>query len=93
MLRWGDIVSAALAKFFSVNTGTTYSAAVAGSIVKEIVDNVESSTGSGDWTDNEKAEIKTILGVTGTGTPDDTPSDGSIKEVQDKMPTPYDVGP
>ncbi len=34
-----DIINTALAKFFSVNSGTTYSSAVAGSVVKEIVDN------------------------------------------------------
>lgn len=49
--------------------------------------------GTSDWTTNEKIEFKTILGVTGTGTPDDTPSDGALKEIQDKMPTPYDIGP
>lgn len=49
--------------------------------------------GSGDWTANEKTEIKTILGVTGTGTPTETPTAGSIKKVQRDMPTPYSNGP
>jgi hypothetical protein len=42
----GDIVAAALAKFFSVNSGTTYAAAVSGSVVKEIATNA--SGGSAD---------------------------------------------
>lgn len=35
----GDIVAAALAKFFSTNSGTTYASAVSGSVVKEIASN------------------------------------------------------
>jgi len=38
--------------------------------------------GSDNWTDNEVAEIKTVLGVTGTGTPDSTPSDGALYALQ-----------
>lgn len=31
-----------------------------------------------DFTQNERSEIKTVLGVTGTGTPDDSPSQGVL---------------
>lgn len=37
--------------------------------------------GSGDWTTNEKNEIKTVLGITDTGTPDDTPADGVMNRI------------
>ena len=40
----------------------------------------------GDWTANEKTEIKTVLGITDTGTPDSTPSDGALKNIQDRLP-------
>lgn len=40
------------------------------------------SSGSTDWTVNEKAEIKAILGVTNTGTPDNTPEAGAIYAMQ-----------
>ena len=43
--------------------------------------------GSSDWTVNEKTEIKTVLGVTNTGTPDSTPGDGVLKEIQDNVDT------
>ena len=39
----GDIVAAALAKFFTQDSGTTYASAVAGSVVKEIVSNISTS--------------------------------------------------
>lgn len=45
----------------------------------------EVAAGSGDWTSNELTEIKTVLGITGTGTPDSTPSDGVLKEIQDNV--------
>ncbi len=31
-----------------------------------------------DFTENERTEIKTVLGVTGTGTPDDSPTSGAL---------------
>jgi len=40
------------------------------------------TAGSGDWTENEKTEIKTVLGITNTGTPDSTPSDGALNNLQ-----------
>lgn len=43
----GDVVAAALAQFFTRNSGSTFGAAVAGSVVKEIVDNVEGGGGGG----------------------------------------------
>lgn len=39
-------------------------------------------SGTTDWTTNEKTEIKAILGVTNTGTPDSTPDDGVLKRIQ-----------
>ena len=69
--------AAALADFFDTDSGTVYGSAVAGSVVKETADNAGS-----DWTANEKTELKTVLGITNTGTPDDTPSDGALFVVQ-----------
>jgi hypothetical protein len=76
---------------FTQDTGTTYSGAVAGSVVKEIADNT--AAGSGDWTSSEKTEIKTILGVTGTGTPTSTPSTGALKKIYTEMAKDYNIGP
>ena len=42
---------------------------------------------SGDWSANQKTEIATVLGITDTGTPDSTPSDGVLKEIQDNVDT------
>ena len=86
-----DLAAAALAKMFTQDTGTTYSGAVAGSVVKEIADNT--AAGSGDWTSSEKTEIKTILGVTGTGTPTSTPSTGALKKIYTEMAKDYNIGP
>ncbi|GEM_PF-4109216 len=88
-----DLTASALVKMFSQDTGTTYSSAVAGSVVKEIVDNVEGSSGTADWTENEKTEIKTILGVTGTGTPTSTPTGGALKKIYNEMAKDWQVGP
>lgn len=47
-VRVQDVLAAALAKFFTTNSGSTYGAAVAGSVVKEIADNgSETRTRSG----------------------------------------------
>lgn len=43
-----DIVAAAIAKFFTTNSGSSYAAAVAGSLVKEIADNAGGGGGSGE---------------------------------------------
>jgi hypothetical protein len=86
-----DLTASALAKMFTQDTGTSYAAAVAGSVVKEIADNT--AAGSGDWTTSEKTEIKTILGVTGTGTPTSTPSTGALKKIYAEMSKDYNVGP
>jgi hypothetical protein len=51
-----DILTAALAKFFSQNSGTTYASAVAGSVVKEISDN---AAGSG----LDAAQTRAALGM------------------------------
>ena len=40
-----DIIAAALAKFFTTNSGSTYAAAVAGSVVKEIADHAAGGGG------------------------------------------------
>ena len=40
----GDVLTAALAKFFSVDSGTDYGSAVDGSVVKEIADNANVTT-------------------------------------------------
>ncbi len=43
----GDVIAAVLAKFFTLDSGTTFASAVAGSVVKEIVENVTSGGGGG----------------------------------------------
>ena len=43
----GAVNAAGLADFFDTNSGTTYASAVAGSVVKEIVDNIEGGAGGG----------------------------------------------
>lgn len=43
-IQVNDLTAAALAKYFSVNSGTTYASAVAGSVVKEIADNAGGGT-------------------------------------------------
>lgn len=43
--------------------------------------------GGTDWSANQKTEILAILGVTGTGTPDSTPTDGALKNIQDAIAT------
>lgn len=62
-------------------------------LTENALEQAPSGSATGDWTTDEKTEIKAVLGVTGTGTPDDTPSDGALKKIQDEMPTPYNVGP
>ncbi|MFG0247642.1 MAG: hypothetical protein ACF8OB_02055 [Phycisphaeraceae bacterium JB051] len=60
----------ALSDFFTTNTGSTFNAAISGSLVKEIVDNVAISSGSSDWTSTEKEQIRFRLGLDGdTNTP------------------------
>ena len=39
-------------------------------------------SGTGDWTANELTEIRAVLGLTDTGTPDNTPSAGALYEIQ-----------
>jgi hypothetical protein len=51
--------------FLSGCRSKVYGDAVAGSIVKEIVDNVEGGSSVGGLLSSEITEIKTILGVTG----------------------------
>lgn len=40
------------------------------------------ASGTTDWTVNEKTEIKAVLGITNTGTPDNTPGSGAIYAMQ-----------
>ena len=111
------LTATALADLFDTDSGTTYSSAVAGSVVKEIADNSGGGTpptaaaiadavwdeatadhttagttgkklgdlptsGTTDWTANEKTELKAVLGITDTGTPDNTPASGALYEIQ-----------
>lgn len=71
---------AGLADYFDTDSGTDYDSAVAGSVVKEIVDNIEGGGGSGDWETTEKEQIRDALGVTG----DTTASTGGVLQRIDK---------
>ncbi len=60
-----SLTTNALADFFTTNTGSTFIAAIAGSLVKEIVDNITTNSGSSDWTDTEKQQIRYRLCLDG----------------------------
>ncbi len=60
-----NLTANALTDFFTTNTGSTFSAAVAGSLVKEIVDKVITDSSSRDWSDTEKQQIRYRLGLDG----------------------------
>ena len=91
-----DDIEAAIGSPISLDSGT---ATVAGMLIKMADDaggaNFDSTNHSleaiggasvtGDWSANEKTEIKTVLGITNTGTPDSTPSDGVLKSIQDTV--------
>ena len=62
-----DIQAAAHAKLFSQNSGSTYAAAVAGSIVKEIVSNVSGGGGGGGaWSLDTSARVRVERPSSGT---------------------------
>lgn len=71
----GDFTASALSDFLLTDTGSTYSAAVAGSVVKEIAGNTATS-----WTSSEQQQIRSRLGLDGTkATPS---SDGDLPDIK-----------
>lgn len=77
-----DITPSALAEFFTTNSGTTFSAAITGSLVKEIVDNIITDTSSADWTTTERQQIRHRLGIDGqTNTPSNNGDLSDIKTI------------
>jgi hypothetical protein len=77
-----DLTSNALAEFFTTNTGSTFSTAIAGSVVSEIVENITTGSGSNDWTDTEKQQIRHRLGLDGDTTiPSNTGDLSDIKNI------------
>lgn len=60
------VAAAALKDFFDTNSTTTHAAAVAGSVVREIIDGLVVGSGSADWSVAERNEIRGRLGITGT---------------------------
>jgi hypothetical protein len=60
------IAAAALADMFDTNSGTVYTAAVAGSVVSELITGIVVGSGAADWSTAEKNEIRGRLGITGT---------------------------
>ncbi|MBL4700318.1 hypothetical protein JYU15_01425 [bacterium AH-315-I18] len=60
-----NITNNALAEFFTTNSGVLFNSAVAGSVVKEVVDNVVIAI-SNDWTTAEQEQIRYRLGIDGT---------------------------
>jgi len=63
-----NVTATALADFFTTNSGTTFASAIAGSVVKEVVDNIAVGAGSSDWTTTEREHIRYRLGIDGTAT-------------------------
>ena len=59
----GDFSASALSDFLLTSTGSTYSAAVSGSVVREIADNA-----AGTWSTTEQQQIRSRLGLDGDKT-------------------------
>jgi hypothetical protein len=75
-----DVTPNVLADFFTTNSGQSFSTAIAGSVIKEIVDNVAGGGGSTDWTTTERQQIRHRLGIDGeTNTPT---SSGDLSDIK-----------
>lgn len=68
------------AVMFTNDSGSSYAAAHANSVVKQIADNA-----GGGFTDDEATAIKTILGVPASGTTPETPSSGVLFDIHDSL--------
>lgn len=74
-------ISGMLTKLADDNGGADFDAET------DSLEKLGAAAGGTDWSTNEKNEIKAVLGITNTGTPDSTPADGVLKEIQDNVDT------
>jgi hypothetical protein len=76
------LTTAGLADFFTANSGSTYAASVAGSVVKETADNASGGGGGTDWTADQRTAISAILGIPASGSTPEDPTAGVFFEAQ-----------